>query len=54
MGLIRAALGLKQSDEEWRRLEDRYGGVETPDSEVEQDSDRKRSWGQYQKSRDQR
>lgn len=52
MGLIKAALGLKLSDEEWRRLEGKYGGHEN--ERTEQVDDRKRSWGKYKDARDQR
>lgn len=50
MGLLKAALGLKQSDEEWRELEARYGGGQGPTQQVE---GRSRRWGDYQKTRDQ-
>lgn len=50
MGLMKSVFGLKQSDEEWRELEGRYGGGEGP---TMQEDGRRRSWGQYKKTRDQ-
>lgn len=52
MGLIRAALGLKMTDEQWRQLENRYGGM-AREGDTEQVDGRKRSWGGYKKDRDQ-
>lgn len=53
MGLIKAALGLKMTDEEWRQLEARYDGSGDTELLPSQSNGKKRSWGQYKKSRDQ-
>lgn len=50
MGLLKSALGIKQSDEEWRELETRYGGGHGPTQQVE---GRRRRLGEYEKTRDQ-
>lgn len=54
MKLIKAALGLRLSDDEWRQLEGKYGGHVTSDEDVPKSDGRKRAWGKYQKTRDQR